>query len=96
MHFVFSGNGMGMESRMSEIVYEKPPIFQLRELNAGWMNHLTTGVKSFIDSHNFYPSVFYNENDINHPINGIRYAVPDLDNYSGVFVHQIGVCRTPG
>jgi len=73
---------------VGEIVYEKPLIFQLRELNAGWMNKLTTGVKSFIDSHNFYPSVFYNENDINHPINGIRYAVPDLDNYSGVFVHQ--------
>lgn len=71
-----------------DVVYDKPDIFRLRELNAEWMNKLTSGVKSFIDKNNFYPSVFYNENDINHPFGGIRYAVPDLDKYSGVFIHQ--------
>lgn len=71
-----------------KVVWEKPPIFTLREQNQPWMDKLTAGVSDFIARNNFYPSVFYNENDINHPFGGIRYAIPNLDKYSGVFVHQ--------
>lgn len=71
-----------------EIMIEKKPVLEIRNDMQSCMAELTAGVRSFIEARGFYPSVFYNENDINDPVSGIRKAIPDLDNYPGVFIHQ--------
>lgn len=67
---------------------KKKDIFDIRRDSQSDMDKLTAGVKPFIERYGFYPSVFYNENDINDSFRGIRAAILDLDDYKGVFVVQ--------
>lgn len=73
---------------IGDVVSVKKDIFDIRKESEGPMASLTAGVEGFINKHQFYPSVFYNENDINDPIRGVRAAIKDLDIYAGIFVHQ--------
>lgn len=73
---------------IGDVVSVKKDIADLRKDSEGSMAVLTAGVRQFIETHGFYPTVFYNENDINDPLRGIRAAIHDLDQYEGVFVHQ--------
>lgn len=73
---------------IGDVVYSKDHIFTLREEHAAEMEVYRQGVESFINKYNFYPKVFYNENDINNPTLGIRAAIDNLDDYEGLFIHQ--------
>lgn len=71
-----------------DVVQEKKDIFDIRKDMAGPMESLRLGLEGFIHDRGFYPNVFYNENDINDSFRGIRMAIPDLDDYPGIFIHQ--------
>lgn len=73
---------------LGDVVQVKKDIFDIRRDMAGPMESLRLGLEGFILDHGFYPQVFYNENDINDSFRGIRMAIPDLDEYPGVFIHQ--------
>ncbi len=73
---------------IGDVLWEKSHIYEIRKAMEPEMQKLTNGVSNFINKYKFYPKVFYNENDINHETLGIRQAIPDLDDYPGIFIHQ--------
>ena len=73
---------------IGDVVQEKKDIFDIRQDMAGPMESLRLGLEGFIHDWGFFPNVFYNENDINDSFRGIRMAIPDIDDYPGIFIHQ--------
>ena len=71
-----------------DIVQDKKHIHDIRKDLAPHLEVLRLGLEKFISDHGFYPNIFYNENDINYPLTGIRSVIPDLDIYPGVFIDQ--------
>ncbi len=71
-----------------DVVHTKNHIFQLRKEKEAELELLARPLRRFLNQNKFYPKIFYNENDINHPELGIRQAIPNLDKYSGIFVVQ--------
>lgn len=71
---------------VGDVLWEKSHIYEIRNAMEPEMQKLTNGVSNFINKYKFYPKVFYNENDINHETLGIRQAIPDLDDYPGIFI----------
>lgn len=61
----------------------KPPIDVISESARPLTDGLTLKLKHIIDKYNFYPGVFYNEENINHRV---RKCIPNLDNYDGIFL----------